>query len=126
MTFKPALWFPIAVVLSVANLVGVGFAAASAEGAHAAIHAGLALLFGLWAQRLRQRLGRRDLATPLDAPEALAALEADVNRLRQEVSEMQERLDFAERLLAQGPERRRAVPEPYVLNSGRVAYWDRA
>src|SRR5437762_2250697 len=69
MTFKPALWFPIAVVLSVANLVGVGFAAASAEGAHAAIHAGLALLFGLWAQRL----GRRDLATPLDAPEAHAA-----------------------------------------------------
>src|SRR5947207_10323007 len=108
MTFKPALWFPIAVVLSVANLVGVGFAAASAEGAHAAIHAGLALLFGLWAQRL----GRRDLATPLDAPEALAALEADVNRLRQEVSEMQERLDFAERLLAQGPERRRADPQP--------------
>ena len=112
MTFKPALWFPIAVVLSVANLVGVGFAAASAEGAHAAIHAGLAMLFGLWAQRLRQRLGRRDLATPLDAPEALAALEADVNRLRQEVSEMQERLDFAERLLAQGPERRRADPQP--------------
>src|SRR5438552_13945331 len=108
MTFKPALWFPVAVVLSVANLVGVGFAAASAEGAHAAIHAGLALLFGLWAQRL----GRRDLATPLDAPEALAALEADVNRLRQEVSEMQERLDFAERLLAQGPERRRADPQP--------------
>src|SRR2546430_8651537 len=91
MTFKPALWSLIAVVLSAANLVAGGFAAASAEGAHAAIHAGLALLFGLWAQRLRQRLGRRDLATPLDAPEALAALEADVNRLRQEVSEMQER-----------------------------------
>jgi hypothetical protein len=36
--------------------------------------------------------------------EALEALEVDVSRLRQELSETQERLDFAERLLA-GPER---------------------
>src|SRR5207245_2954231 len=60
------------------------------------------------AQLVFQRVERVELV----APEALAALEADVNRLRQEVSEMQERLDFAERLLAQGPERRRADPQP--------------
>src|SRR2546429_8530916 len=95
MPFKPALWFPIAVVLSVANLVGVGFAAASAEGAHAAIHAGLALLFGLWTQRLRQRLGRRDLATPPAAPGALAALEAGASRPRPAGSETQARLELA-------------------------------
>src|SRR5256886_14929592 len=116
MTFKPALWFPIAVVLSVANLVGVGFAAASAEGAHAAIHAGLALLFGLWAKRLRQRLGRRDLATPLDAPEALAGLVADVNRLRHEVRETPDSLGFSFRLVAHGPVRRCAVPHALGLD----------
>jgi len=26
MTFKPATWYPIAIVLSVANVIGVGFA----------------------------------------------------------------------------------------------------
>jgi predicted nucleic acid-binding Zn-ribbon protein len=41
----------------------------------------------------------------------LEALEAEVSRLRQEVSEMQERLDFAERLLAQRPDPRRMGPE---------------
>src|SRR5260370_564133 len=32
MTFKPATWYPIAVVLSVLNLVGVGFAPAGPAG----------------------------------------------------------------------------------------------
>ncbi len=46
MTFKPAIWFPIAVVLSVINVVGAGFAAGQAEPLHATIHAALALAFG--------------------------------------------------------------------------------
>jgi hypothetical protein len=50
MTFKPALWKPIAIVLSAANLVAVGFAAGAAEPYHAAGHAALGLAFGLWAQ----------------------------------------------------------------------------
>src|SRR2546425_8706094 len=54
MTFKPAIWYPITVVLSAFNLVAVGFTAA--EPWHAATHAALALGFGLWAQRLRQGL----------------------------------------------------------------------
>ena len=58
MTFKPALWQPIAVVLGAVNLVAVGFAAGDAEPWHAGIHAALALAFGLWAQRLRQGQGR--------------------------------------------------------------------
>jgi hypothetical protein len=39
--------------------------------------------------------------------EALEALEADMSKLRQELSETQERLDFTERLLAQGLETHR-------------------
>ena len=53
MTFKSAVWYPIAIVLSVINLVGAGFAVGQAETSHATIHAVLALAFGLWAQRLR-------------------------------------------------------------------------
>ncbi len=112
MTFKPAMWYPIAVVLSVINLVGVGFAA---EPWHATIHAGLALAFGLWAQRLRKGPGGSEPQARLEALEAevskFEALEAQVSKLRQEVSEAQERLDFAERLLAQGPETRRVGPQ---------------
>ena len=101
MTFKPAIWYPIAVVLSVVNLVGVGFAAGEPQPWHAAIHAALALAFGLWARRLRQGPSGSDLQ---DRLEALEALEFEVSNLRQELGETQERLDFAERLMA-GPER---------------------
>ncbi len=106
MTFKPALWHPIAVVLSVINLVGVGFAAGAAEPWHAAGHAALGLAFGLWAQRLRQGPpGGSELQAQVEA------LEVEVSNVRQELSETQERLDFAERLLAQGAESRRVGPE---------------
>ena len=110
MRFKPAIWSPIAVVLSAINLVAVGFAAGEAQPWHAAIHAGLALAFGLWAQRLRQRPRGSELQAPLEVLEALEALETDVSKLRQELGETQERLDFAERVLAQGPESRRMGP----------------
>ena len=106
MTFKPAIWYPIAVVLSVINLVGVGFAAGQAQPWHAASHAALALAFGLWAQRLRQGPGGSELRARLEA------LEGEVSGMREELSETQERLDFAERLLAQGPETRRVGPQP--------------
>ena len=108
MTFKPAIWYPIAAVLSVINLVGAGFAVGQGEPGHAAIHVALAGAFGLWAQRLRPRRGGSELRPGL---EALEALEAEVSKLRQELSEAQERLDFAERLLAQGPEARRVDPQ---------------
>jgi hypothetical protein len=105
MTFKRAIWYPIAVVLSVINLVGVGFAAGQPQPWHAAAHAALALAFGLWAQRLRQGPGGSELQAPLEG------LEAEVDALRAEVAELHERMDFAERLLAQVPETRRVAPQ---------------
>ncbi len=101
MTFKPALWQPIAVVLSAINLGAVGFAAGSAEPWHAATHAGLALVFGAWAQRLGQSPRGSEVQARLEA------LEAEVSFVQRDLSETHERLDFAERLLAQGPESRR-------------------
>jgi hypothetical protein len=38
-------------------------------------------------------------------------LDQEVETLRREMIETQERLDFAERLLAQGPETRRGEPQ---------------
>ncbi|HSD32204.1 MAG TPA: hypothetical protein VLB49_09860 [Gemmatimonadales bacterium] len=119
MTFKPSVWFPIAVVLTAVNLVAVGFAARPGEPWwHAGSHAALALAFGLWAQRLRQRRagsGGGDIQERLEALEAevsrVEALEGDVSSLRQELSEAQERLDFAERLLVKGREKDRAEPQ---------------
>lgn len=116
MTFKPAIWHPIAVVLTVVNVVAVYFAAVPAEPMHATIHAGLAVVFGSWAHRLRQRrAGKGKGQIGIDAVEALDALEAaeaETGKLREELSALQERLDFAERLLAQGPEARRVDQRP--------------
>ena len=108
MTFKPAIWRPIAVVLSVINVVAAGFAAQSAEPLHAAVHAALAVAFGLWAQRLGRDPAGSQLQSGL---EALESLEAEVSNLRRELGEAQERLDFAERVLAQRPESHRVGPE---------------
>lgn len=105
MTFKPAIWRPIAAILSVVNIVAAGFAAASAEPWHAATHAALAVAFGLWAQHLRPGPGGSERQVRLEE------IEADLGSLRQELMETQERLDFAERMLAQGQEARRVEPE---------------
>jgi L-fucose isomerase-like protein len=105
MTFKRAIWYPIAVALSVINVLGVWFAARPTAPWHAATHAALAVAFGLWARGLRHGPREGELRAGLEA------LEFEVNRLRQELSEAQERLDFAERMLAQGPEARRVDPE---------------
>lgn len=105
MTFNPKIWRPIAIVLSVVNLVAVGFAAGEAEPWHAGVHAALALVLGLWAQRMRPSAGGGDRDERLDL------LEGEVSELRRELSEAQERLDFTERVLAQGAEARRVGPE---------------
>ena len=105
MTFKPTIWYPIAIVLCVVNLVGLGFAIPPAQPLHAAIHGALALAFGLWARRLRQGPGGSELQAGLEA------LELEVSKLRLELSETQERLDFVERMLAQGRETQRVGPQ---------------
>ncbi len=106
MTFKPKIWYPIAVGLSALNLVAVGFAVQPGEPWHAAIHAALAVAFGVWAQRLRQTTAPSgELQPPIEA------LELEVGKLREELAEVQERLDFTERVLAQVQESRRVGPE---------------
>jgi hypothetical protein len=63
------------------------------------------MAFGYWAQRLRRSPGGPDREERLDM------LEDDMSEMRRELTEAQERLDFAERLLAQGREPRRVEQE---------------
>jgi hypothetical protein len=104
MNFRSLRWKPVAIGLSALNLVAVGFAASGAEPWHAGGHAALALLFGLWAQRLRPP------ARDMESSQRLELLEGDVSDLRRELGEAQERLDFTERVLAQGRESRQVGP----------------
>ncbi len=103
MTSKTRFWNGVLVVLSAGNLVSVWFAAQPGEPWHATIHGALALGFGLWAQgrmRLdepRLRAGALDKGSEVE----IAALGDEVGQVRRELGEMQERLDFAERLLSQ-------------------------
>jgi hypothetical protein len=110
MTIRPAIWRPIAIVVSAVNLAGVGFAAATAEGWHAAGHAALALAFGVWADRLGRRRGAGE-ARFEGSDARLDALEGHVEALRHELAETQERLDFAERVLAQRADGHQIGPE---------------
>lgn len=102
MWFKHKAWIPVAWVASVANLGAVWFAAVPGEPAHATLHALLAVGFGLGARHLavRQRLAEQHeaLQDTLDQNEQLQqALEDMQSGLR----ELEERVDFSERLLAQ-------------------------
>lgn len=105
MALNPKVWYPVAVGAAVLNLVAVPFF----MGTHSAIHAVLAVGFGLWAQRLRQRQAaggqlQVEAGSTQQLQEGFEALEAEVVRLRQELVETQERVDFVERVLAQNQE----------------------
>ncbi len=101
MTVKPGLWFSIAVVLGLINLAGAGYAVGAAEPKHAALHVVLTAVCGVWAQRLWRGRGGTQREVRVDA------LEAEIRDLRLELSETQERLDFAERMLTKSRERTR-------------------
>ena len=111
MTFKPKIWFPIATVLSIINVGAVWFAAVPAEPAHATVHAALGVAFALWAVRLRQRmLGGHSGALSLQdqvEQQAAALQEAEQNLVSQasQLAELQDRVDFAERLMIQARDR---------------------
>ena len=113
MRFKPSLWFPIAVVLAAANLIAVPVYAS--EPWHSFMHGAIGVAFALWAQRLKQRRdaerGQRQTIESAGS-QRVDGLEDELNRLRQELTETQERLDFTERMLAQRPQKDQQRVEP--------------
>lgn len=99
MTFKPRIWFPIAAILTVVNVAAAWFAASESEPWHAAGHAALAVVFALWAQRLAR--GLRSPQESGDLPAQVEELRTELLAMREQLLEANERMDFAERLLAQ-------------------------
>jgi len=99
MQFKPALWFPIAVILAAGNLIAVPIYAA--EPWHSFAHGAVGVLFAMWAQRLKQRRDVERKAVEAGGGERVDVLEDEMTKLRQELNDAQERLDFTERMLTQ-------------------------
>ena len=99
MRFKPSLWFPIAVILAGVNLIYVPFV--SGDPWHAFAHGALGVGFALWAQRLKQRRDAERPAVEAGSGARVEILEDEMTKLRQELSDAQERLDFTERMLTQ-------------------------
>jgi hypothetical protein len=98
MTLNPRIWYPIAVIGSLVNVAGAAVAASMGEPWHAGLHAGLAVAAGVWAQHLRLRWragGHRENEAEI------GALRDEIDSLRGELGELQERLDFVERVLGQ-------------------------
>ena len=102
--FKHRAWIPVAWLLSLLNLVSVGLFAGPGEGLHVTMHAALAVLFGLGAQRLSARralMAEADVRARVDALEdRLADLDA-ARGLERRLPELEERLDFLERALVE-------------------------
>lgn len=94
MWFRHRAWKPIAWFLALINLGSVWFAAA--EPWHATIHALLAGLFALGAQRLGRR-PTTDVSIDASLEERVRELEARDVEAR--LGELEERLDFTERAL---------------------------
>jgi HAMP domain-containing protein len=112
MTFTRSTWYRVALALNGLNLLGGGYALGGNEPSHALAHAVLAIVFGFWALRLRQdRAERAEGRVEAAEGDRLESLEGELGRLRQELSEAQERLDFTERMLAQRPDPGRVDPQ---------------
>jgi hypothetical protein len=109
MALNPRLWRPIAAVLSVANFVGAGIHIGLDQPGNAVMHTLLAAGAAFWTWRLG-RPQAPALGNP-DTEERMEQLEGELMQQRQELADAQERLDFAERLLAQNAERKRTLPE---------------
>lgn len=113
MWFKHRGWIPVAWLLSVVNLVAIWFAAEPGETWHAAGHGLFAVLFGLGARHLmtRQRITalNQQLQEVLDQNEQL---QQTIDGTQAHLRELEERVDFSERLLARQREEERLGRPP--------------
>ena len=112
MWFKHRAWVPVAWVLCLANIVSVGFAAG--EPLHATAHAVLAVLLGLGAERLRLRNRHTAAADAMEVSREVESLPADQGQLQDvegRLAELEDRLDFTERVLVDVRKRAQQPPK---------------
>ncbi len=100
-------FLPISLALLSAGNIAAVYAAvetAAPDPLHATVHAVLAVGFAAAAQWAWRRW--RQTAPATSSQERIEGVEADIDNMRQELLEAQERLDFTERMLAQRPSER--------------------
>ena len=100
MASKTRFWNAVLVLVSAVNLVAVWFAAQPGEAWHAAIHAALALGFGLWAHHRIRLEQRRDPALTAPADERLERIERAIEAVAIEVERIGEMERFTTKVLA--------------------------
>lgn len=105
MWFRHRAWIPVAYAFAALNVVAVWVAAVPAEPAHATLHALLAALGMLGAERLRVR-GRvvADVAELHDLEARFSEL-GGTTEMEIRLRELEERLDFTERALVEARSR---------------------
>jgi len=96
------MWRRLAVVATVFNVAGAGFAIAAGEGWHAGVHVTLALAFAFAAQRLTAVDSRSESA---GMQQQLDEVQAELTRQAAHLAELNERVDFAERVLTKARDR---------------------
>ena len=102
MWFKHRGWIPAAWLSSVGNLAGLWFAAGAGEAWHATGHGALAVLFGLGARHLMMRHRGEPLHAQLQQVlDENERLQETTDAMHGRLQELEERVDFSERLLAQ-------------------------
>ena len=96
------MWRRLAVVAAVFNVAGAGFAIAAGEGWHAGVHVTLALAFAFAAQRLTAGDSGSGSAA---MQQQLDEVQAELTRQAAQLAELNERVDFAERVLTKARDR---------------------
>jgi hypothetical protein len=111
--FKHRAWIPVAWGLAVVNVAAVWFAARPGEPIHATLHALLAVGCALGAQRLAARQRGGDQHEQLQQTlEQNHQLQQNVDDMQARLLELEERQDFAERILAQHRDPQRSGEPP--------------
>jgi hypothetical protein len=100
MTRRARVWRAVAVVFTVVNVGGVGYAALSAEPVHAAVHVGLVVAtYLVW--RLLPRARRLDLPHAHPAEERLDRLQESLDAIAIEVERIGEAQRYAVKVVAE-------------------------
>jgi HAMP domain-containing protein len=105
----------LAITLSILNFGAFIVALRDGEATHALGHVAAGIALFAWSRSLRRQHRESSAADRLDASDRdaqIEGLESDVEQLRRELSEAQERLDFTERMLAQRRDPHAAAPLP--------------
>ena len=101
MTRRRKGWWVVAVLFTLINLAGAGYAAAVGDRPHAAVHVALLVVGAYWMWRLARRAERQDLPSLQAADQRLEQLQQSVDAVALEVERIGEAQRFSAKLEAE-------------------------